>query len=67
MTSKEAELRFKEWAARRGCIYRVAGDYAYSSRPMGMGCYARLKRINNESLLLNYEGVNVILKHGDKI
>jgi len=39
-------LYFKECAIKMGCPFKVAGDDAFSSRPMGMGKYIKLKRSN---------------------
>jgi len=39
-------LYFKQCAAKMGCLFKVAGDHAFSSRPMGMGKYYKLISTN---------------------
>jgi len=39
-------LYFKQCAAKMGCPFKVAGDHAFSSKPMGMGKYIKLKWSN---------------------
>lgn len=48
--AKKAFLYFKELALSLGYKYKVAGDNAYSTKPMGQGGYFKLISCINDSL-----------------
>jgi hypothetical protein len=50
------ETKFLVWARAHGLKYKVAGDTAYSSRPMGMGRYAKLLSAKGGQLLISFNG-----------
>jgi hypothetical protein len=56
-----AQIQFKSWAKSKNLKHKVAGDYAYSSRPMGQGRYARLESVKNGKLEISYQGERIIL------
>ena len=53
------EMRFLAWARAHGLNHKVAGDTAYSSRPMGMGRYAKLVSAKGGQLLIAVDGKRV--------
>lgn len=46
-----AQLFFKQYALEHNFKYKVAGDRAYSSKPMGMDKYIRLISARNNVLI----------------
>ena len=46
--AKRAELYFLRHARLNGYSYKVAGDNAYSSRPMGMGRYLKMISVKGD-------------------
>lgn len=45
-----ALLFFKQYALEHNFRYKVAGDHAYSSKPMGMGKYIQLISVRDNML-----------------
>jgi len=60
--AKEAELKFLEWAKTHGFKYKVAGDNAYSSKPMGQGRYAKMKSAKNGKIWIVADGIPILLE-----
>lgn len=56
MNAKQAELLFLNWCKRNGYLHKVAGDNAYSSRPMGQGRYAKMVSARNGKVQVRADG-----------
>jgi hypothetical protein len=58
---EKAETRFLTWARSHGLKYKVEGATAYSSRPMGIGRYARLVSAKGGVLVVAMDGKLVMI------
>lgn len=66
MKAKQVQLFFMEWAKSHGYTHKVAGDNAYSSKPMGMGKYAKLISAKGGTILVATEDGRVEITPIDK-